>query len=124
MFRPTASRAMTSASIPTWSWNWPSPARGSTAAATAAAASLGHQPTRSPARSSEPSQDGRYSRRCACRATHSSDPTCGPAGGGPAGGGESRLTGSHLLELGLAEQPAGPHQHHGDEQQEHEEVAV
>src|SRR5690348_4672204 len=119
MFRPTASRAMTSASIPTWSWNWPSPARGSTAATTAAAASLGHQPTRSLARCTEPSQDGRYSRRCACRATHSSDPTCGPAGGG-----ESRLTGSHLLELGLAEQPAGPHQHHDDEQQEYQQVAV
>ena len=27
------------------------------------------------------SQDGRYSRRCACLATHSSAPTCGPPAG-------------------------------------------
>src|SRR6266705_2296296 len=120
MFSPTASSAITSASIPTCSWNPPRPSSGSTAAARPATASRGHQPIRSACCCARPSQDGRYSRRCASLATHSSAPTCGPAGGG----GESRLTASYLLQLRPAEQPAGPRQHHDDQQREYEQVAI
>src|SRR5271169_1529640 len=124
-FRPTASSAITSASIPTCSWKPPRPSSGSATPASPTIASLGHQPIDSLACCARPSQDGRYSRRCACLATHSSAPTCGPAwpagvgaaGGGAAGGCGSGLTGaSHLLQLGLAEQPARPHQHHDDQE--------
>src|SRR5437879_2162111 len=113
MFSPTASTAITSASIPTRNWKGPRPSTGSRAPAAPAAASLGHQPIRSTARCAEPSQDGRYSRLCCCLATHSSAPTWGPAGGG----GDSRLTAmSYLLQLDLAEQPARPDQHDDDQQ--------
>src|ERR1022692_5290083 len=113
MFRPTASKATTSESIPTCSWNPPSPISGSASPARPASASLGHQPSFSLDRCAVPSQDGRYSRRCSCLATHSSAPTCGLA----AGGGESRLTDwSHLLQPDLAEQAAGSDQHDGDQQ--------
>src|SRR6516225_916972 len=111
MFSPTASSAITSASIPTCNWNPPRPISGSAAAARPATASRGHQPIRSACRCTPPSQDGRYSRRRASLATHSSAPTRGPAGG-VGGGGESRLIRSNLLQLRPAEQPAGPHQHH------------
>src|SRR5437588_5815892 len=117
-FRPTASRAMTRASMPTWSWKAPSPASGSTAPARPAAASRGHHPTRSAARCVEPSQDGRYTRRSSILATHSSAPICGSAGGGAV------IGASHLLELGAAEQPAGPGQHDQDQQREHQQVRV
>src|SRR5712691_3517108 len=116
MFSPTASSAITSASIPTCSWKPPRPSNGSASPASPATASLGHQPIRSPPRCARPSQDGRYSRRCACLATHSSAPTCGTRG--PCGSTLIRM--SNLLQLGLAEQPARPHQHHDDQEREHE----
>src|ERR1700751_3125527 len=117
MFSPTASSAMTSASMPTCSWNPPRRSSGRPSPAGPAIASLGPQPTRSPACCARPSQDGRYSCRCACLATHSSAPTFGPCG--------SMLIGaSYLLQLGPAEQPAGPYQHHDDQDPEHDQVAV
>src|SRR5712671_320669 len=119
MFRPTASTAITSASMPTCSWKPPRPITGSSSPATAATASLGHHPIRSPARCAEPSQDGRYSRLSSCLATHSSAPTCGPA----ALGCGSRLTvASYLLQLHLAKQAAWPDQHDDDQQRENEQV--
>src|SRR5215472_13348412 len=117
MFSPTASSAITSASMPTCSWKPPRPSSGRARPASPAMASLGHQPILSPACCARPSQDGRYSRRCACLATHSSAPTFGPCG--------SMLIGaSHLLQLGPAEQPGGPQQHHDDQDSEHDQVAV
>src|ERR1700722_381723 len=117
MFSPTASSAITSASIPTCSWKPPRPRDGSRAPASPATISRGHQPIRSLSRWARPSHDGRYSRRRACLATHSSAPTCGPW--------ESMLTvRSHLLELDLAEQPARPDQHYDDQQPEHDQVGV
>src|SRR5258708_37621364 len=119
MFRPTASSAITSASMPTCSWKPPRPTTGSASPATAATASLGHQPIRSPARCAEPSHDGRYSRLCCCLATHSSAPTFGPT----AGDCGLRLTVvSYLLQLHLAKQTAWPHQHDHDQQPEDEKV--
>src|SRR6266852_6358743 len=136
MFSPTASSAITSASMPTWSWKPPRPSDGSTTPISPATASRGHQPSRSPARWAWPSQDGRYSRRPVRLATHSSTPSRGPRvpcglsrmsggsweSGGPCG---STLIGaSHLLKLRLAEQPARPREHHGDQQPEHDQVGV
>src|SRR5215475_7685497 len=121
MFSPTASSAITSASMPTWSWKPPSPKTGRISPAIAATASLGHHPIRSPARCAEPSHDGRYSRLPSSLATHSSAPTCGPA----ALGCGSRLTVvSDLLQLHAAKQTAWPDQHDDDQQRENEQIAV
>src|SRR5215467_1763339 len=121
MFSPIASSAITSASIPTWSWKGPMPSNGSTRPASPAAASLGHQPIRSSARCAVPSTDGRYARRSCSRATHSSAPTRGPAGGG---GELSVIAASDLLQLGPAEQPGGPDEHDDDQQTEYEQIGV
>src|SRR6201986_3885984 len=117
MFSPTASSAITSASMPTCSWKPPRPSSGRARPTNPAIPSLGPPPSRSALRCASPSQDGRYSRRCACLATHSSAPTFGPCG--------STLIGtSYLLQLGPADPPAGPYQHHDDQEPEHEQVAV
>src|SRR5271156_273164 len=132
MFSPTASSAITIASIPTCSWKPPRPSDGSTTAASPATASLGHQPIRSVSRWARPSHDGRYSRRRACLATHSSAPTCGPPGPGGIsltywgcwGSGSLLTARSHLLQLHAAEQPAQPDQHHDDQEPEDDQVGV